>query len=171
MTRLTFDMAPVAKVAMHSRNAPAWRMTMIERFARYGTLDARPDEEQRTTPHLWLVKDSGVYLMSPGAYPAGADPYEREQARRLARAGATSAAAVPVAYSNEYDGATDDSAAIRAMDDLCGVDFSIPIPLDRVDAAINARAPQLVLLVNRANFGGCMITYPDGLTVAIGDPA
>ena len=72
MTRLYFDMEQVAGLARHSREAPRRRMTIAQRAEIYGEercADRQPGEERLAPPCLWLVKDEGIYLMSPGIHP------------------------------------------------------------------------------------------------------
>ena len=91
MTRLFFDMEQVAGLARHAREAPARRMTMAQRAAIFGEdrcAVPQPGEERLAPPCLWLVKDEGIYLMSPGLDP---DPDPDDPRRRP-----------PVAYADGF---------------------------------------------------------------------
>ena len=135
MTRLVFDMEQVAGLAAHARGAPARRMTIDQRIRIYGEENAdvvQPGEEFRAPPCLWLVKDEGIYLMSPGFDPdAPRRPGER----------------APLAYAVGFDPKRQDRLDVweRARDAVGGDDFSDEIPLEWVDAAIASRAPQFVI--------------------------
>ncbi len=136
MTRLHFDMEQVAGLARHAREAPERRMTMGQRAAIYGEERCsvrQPGEERLAPPCLWLVKDEGIYLMSPGMYPepASADPAPRP----------------PVSYARGFDPTRDDRMAVwdRARDAVGGDDFSEEVPVEWVDAALAARAPEFAL--------------------------
>ena len=136
MTRLLFDMEQVAGLARHSRAAPERRMTMGQRAEIYGEdrcATQRPGEERLAPPCLWLVKDAGVYLMSPGIHP------EARPGDRSARA--------PVAYAVGFDPTRDDRMAVwdRARDAVGGDDFAEAVPLEWVDAALAARSPEFAL--------------------------
>ena len=136
MTRLCFDMEQVAGLARHAREAPARRMTMGQRAEIYGEdrcATPQPGEERLAPPCLWLVKDEGIYLMSPGIHP------DAEPQQRPARA--------PVAYASGFDPTRDDRMAVwdRARDAVGGDDFAEAVPLEWVDAALAARAPAFVL--------------------------
>ena len=131
MTRLVFDMEQVAGLAAHSRAARARRMTLDQRARIYGEENVdvpQPGEEYRTPPCLWLVKDEGIYLMSPGF-----DPDAPEDARERP----------PIAYAVGFDPKREDRLAVwdRARDAVGGDDFCDEIPLEWVDAAVRARAP------------------------------
>ena len=135
MTRLVFDMEQVAGLARHAREAPERRMTMGQRAAIYGEDRCgvpQPGEHRLAPPCLWLVKDEGVYLMSPGIDP-DAERTERTRA--------------PVAYASGFDPTRDDRLAVwdRARDGVGGDDFAEDIPLEWVDAALAARSPQFTL--------------------------
>ena len=130
--RLFFDMEQVAGLARHAREAPKRRMTMGQRAGIYGEERCavrQPGEERLAPPCLWLVKDEGIYLMSPGIHP------EAERTR------------APVSYASGFDPTRDDRMAIwdRARDAVGGDDFSEEIPIDWIDAALAARALQFVL--------------------------
>ena len=132
MTRLYFDMEQVAGLARHARETPERRMTMSQRAAIYGEERCsvrQPGEERLAPPCLWLVKDEGIYLMSPGIHPD---------------AGRTRA---PVSYATGFDPTRDDRMAVwdRARNAVGGDDFSEEIPIDWIDAALAARTPQFVL--------------------------
>ncbi len=136
MTQLFFDMEQVAGLARHSRAAPERRMTMGQRAEIYGEdrcAVAQPGEERLAPPCLWLVKDEGIYLMSPGIH-SGA-----ETERRSARP--------PVAYASGFDPTRDDRMAVwdRARDAVGGDDFAEAVPLEWVVAALSARSPEFVL--------------------------
>ena len=136
MTRLLFDMEKVAGLARHSREAPARRMTMGQRAEIYGEdrcAVAQPGEERLAPPCLWLVKDEGIYLMSPGIHP------DAETEERPARP--------PVAYASGFDPTRDDRMAVwdRARDAVGGDDFAEAVPLEWVDVALSARSPEFVL--------------------------
>ena len=135
MTRLYFDMEQVAGLARHAREAPERRMTMGQRARIYGEdrcAVPQPGEQRLAPPCLWLVKDEGVYLMSPGIDP---------DAKRTQRTPA------PVSYASGFDPTRDDRMAVwdRARDAVGGDDFAEDIPLEWVDAALAARSPQFVL--------------------------
>ncbi|MYE82130.1 MAG: DUF3085 domain-containing protein [Gammaproteobacteria bacterium] len=155
MTRLQFDMEQVAGLARHARAAPERRMTIAQRAEIYGEdrcAVPQPGEERLAPPCLWLVKDEGIYLMSPGVHP------EPEPGDRPARA--------PVAYASGFDPTRDDRMAVwdRARDAVGGDDFAEAIPAEWVDAAVATRSPEFVL-----EFG------PDAigllLPAASGDPS
>ncbi|MXY17220.1 MAG: DUF3085 domain-containing protein [Acidobacteria bacterium] len=136
MTRLLFDMEQVAGLARHSREAPERRMTMGQRAEIYGEdrcATRQPGEERLAPPCLWLVKDEGIYLMSPGIHP------EPESGDRPARA--------PVAYAVGFDPTHDDRMAVwdRARGAVGGDDFAEAVPLEWVDAALAARSPEFAL--------------------------
>ena len=136
MTRLLFDMEQVAGLARHSRAAPERRMTMAQRAEIYGEDRCgipQPGEERLAPPCLWLVKDEGIYLMSPGIHP------KTESGDRPARA--------PVAYASGFDPTRDDRMAVwdRARDAVGGDDFAEAVPLEWVDTALAARSPQFPL--------------------------
>ena len=136
MIRLLFDMEQVAGLARHSREAPERRMTMAQRAEIYGQdrcATQQPGEERLAPPCLWLVKDEGIYLMSPGFHP------RPDSGDRPARA--------PVAYAVGFDPTRDDGMAVwdRARDAVGGDDFAEAVPLEWVDAALEARSPQFVL--------------------------
>ena len=136
MTNLFFDMEQVAGLARHAREAPERRMTMGQRAEIYGEdrCDVpQPGEQRLAPPCLWLVKDEGIYLMSPGVFP-DADPAQQPPRP-------------PVSYARGFDPTRDDRMAVwdRARDAVGGDDFSEEIPIDWVDAALAARAPQFVL--------------------------
>ncbi|MYE83070.1 MAG: DUF3085 domain-containing protein [Gammaproteobacteria bacterium] len=136
MVRLLFDMEQVAGLARHSRQAPERRMTMAQRAEIYGEsrcATPQPGEERLAPPCLWLVKDEGIYLMSPGIHPDS-------EADRSTRA--------PVAYASGFDPTRDDRMAVwdRARDAVGGDDFAEAVPLEWVDAAIAARSPEFALV-------------------------
>ncbi|MYE02253.1 MAG: DUF3085 domain-containing protein [Alphaproteobacteria bacterium] len=135
MTRLLFDMEQVAGLARHSRAAPERRMTMGQRAEIYGEdrcATQQPGEERLAPPCLWLVKDEGIYLMSPGIHP---EPHGDRSAR------------APVAYASGFDPTRDDRMAVwdRARDAVGGDDFAEAVPLEWVDAALAARSPEFAL--------------------------
>ena len=135
MTTLFFDMEQVAGLARHAREAPARRMTMGQRAAIFGEdrcAVPQPGEERLAPPCLWLVKDEGIYLMSPGIHP-DAERAERTRA--------------PVSYASGFDPTRDDRMAVwdRARDAVGGDDFAEDIPLEWVDAALAARSPRFAL--------------------------
>ena len=136
MTRLRFDMEQVAGLARHSRAAPERRMTIAQRAEIYGEdrcATLQPGEERLAPPCLWLVKDEGIYLMSPGIHP---DPGPGDRPTRP-----------PVAYADGFDPTRDDRLAVwdRARDAVGGDDFAEAVPLEWVDAALAARSPEFVL--------------------------
>ena len=144
MTRLFFDMEQVAGLARHSRAAPERRMTMAQRAEIYGEdrcATHQPGEERLAPPCLWLVKDEGIYLMSPGIHPDAA-PVDRS-------------ARPPVAYASGFDPTRDDRLAVwdRARDAVGGDDFAEAVPLEWVDAALAARSPQFALAFGRDAIG------------------
>lgn len=136
MTRLVFDIEQVAGLADHARNAPRNRMDPTQRIEIYGedAWDPQPGEQDVARPALWLVKDEGIYLMSTGLYPEG-----HERALPGGRAA--------VAYAVGFDPRRDDRLDVwdRARDAVGGDDFADPLPLEWVDAAVRARAPEFVL--------------------------
>ena len=92
----------------------------------------KPGEEYRTPPCLWLVKDEGIYLMSPGFDPANLrHPCER----------------APVAYALGFDPGILDRGDVwdRAREAVGGDDFSEEIPLEWVDTALRKRARAFVV--------------------------
>ena len=134
MTTLFFDMEQVAGLARHVREAPERRMTMGQRAKIYGEdrcAVPQPGEQRLAPPCLWLVKDEGIYLMSPGIDP-DAEPGQRRP---------------PVSYASGFDPTRDDRMAVwdRARDAVGGDDFAEEIPIDWVDAALAAPAPRFVL--------------------------
>ena len=134
MTRLVFNMEQVAGIAEHFRNSPARRMTVAQRARIYGDdrCDApQPGEGYRTPLCLWLVKDEGIYLMSPGYDPAKPRP-PGERA--------------PVAHALGFDPERQDRGDVwdRAREAVGG-DFSEEIPLEWIDAALRSRPPQFVV--------------------------
>ena len=136
MTRLRFDMEQVAGLARHAREAPERRMTIAQRAGIYDEercAERQPGEERLAPPCLWLVKDEGIYLMSPGIH-RDADPGGRS-------------VRPPVAYASGFDPVRDDRMAVwdRARDAVGGDDFAEAIPLEWVDAALAARSPAFVL--------------------------
>ena len=136
MTRLVFNMEQVAGLARHSRAAPARRMTMGQRAEIYGEercAVAQPGEERRAPPCLWLVKDEGIYLLSPGFHP------DAEADGRTPRP--------PVAYASGFDPTRDDRMAVwdRARDAVGGDDFADAVPVEWVDVALSAGSPEFVL--------------------------
>ena len=94
---------------------------------------AQPGEERLAPPCLWLVKDEGIYLMSPGIHP---DAATEERAARP-----------PVAYASGFDPTRDHRMAVwdRARDAVGGDDFAEAVPLEWVDAALAARSSEFVL--------------------------
>ena len=156
MTRLFFDMEQVAGLARHSREAPGRRMTIAQRAEIYGEercATPQPGEERLAPPCLWLVKDEGIYLMSPGIQP-GPEPGDRP-------------APAPVAYASGFDPTRDDRMAVwdRARDAVGGDDFAEAVPLGWVDAALAARAPEFALEFGPDAIG---LLLPSGLRP--GDP-
>ena len=136
MTRLFFDMEQVAGLARHSRDAAGRRMTMAQRAEIYGEdrcAVPQPGEDRLAPPCLWLVKDEGIYLMSPGIHP-GPEPGDRSTR-------------APVAYASGFDPTRDDRMAVwdRARAAVGGDDFAEAVPLEWVDAALAARAPEFAL--------------------------
>jgi len=136
MTRLHFDMQQVAGLARHAREAPGRRMTIAQRAEIYGEDrcgERQPGEERLAPPCLWLVKDEGIYLMSPGIQP------ETDSTQCAPRP--------PVSYACGFDPTRDDRLAVwdRARDAVGGDDFAEPVPLEWVDAALAARSPAFVL--------------------------
>ena len=136
MTRLFFDMEQVAGLARHAREAPERRMTMGQRAAIYGEdrcAVPQPGEQRLAPPSLWLLKDEGIYLMSPGVFP---DTGPTQRHRRP-----------PVSYARGFDPNRDDRMAVwdRAQKAVGGDDFAEEIPIDWVDAALAARAPEFAL--------------------------
>ena len=66
---LRFDTQAVREQLDHTKAAPLHKLTMSDRAELYGKDNMghqQPDEETNGKPGLWLVKDSGVYLMSNG---------------------------------------------------------------------------------------------------------
>ena len=67
---LTFDAQAVREQLDHAIAAPLHKLTMSDRAELYGKHNMghqQPDEETTGKPGLWLVKDSGIYLMSNGS--------------------------------------------------------------------------------------------------------
>ena len=152
MTRLFFDMEQVAGLARHAREAPERRMTMGQRAAIYGEdrcAVPQPGEERLAPPCLWLVKDEGIYLMSPGIHP---------DAERTGRT------RPPVSYASGFDPTRDDRMAVwdRARDAVGGDDFSEEIPIDWIDSALAARAPEFVLEFRPDTIGLLLPAGPRG---------
>ena len=136
MTRLVFDIEQVAGLADHARNAPRNRMDPTQRIEIYGedACDPQPGEQDVARPALWLVKDEGIYLMSTGLYPEG-------------HGRALPGGRMAVAYAVGFDPRREDRLDVwdRARDAVGGDDFADPLPLEWVDAAVRARAPEFVL--------------------------
>ena len=66
---LTFDAQAVREQLDHAKTAHLHKLTMSDRAELYGEHNMshqQPDEEITGKPGLWLVKDSGIYLMSNG---------------------------------------------------------------------------------------------------------
>ena len=65
---LIFAAADVRKLVDHTLNSEFHKATMMQRLERYGpqAWNVQPNEHTETPPGLWLVKDSGIYLMSNG---------------------------------------------------------------------------------------------------------
>ena len=66
---LMFNAREVREQIEHTKTAPLHKLTMSDRAELYGEdkmAHLQPDEENNGTPGLWLVKDSGIYLMSNG---------------------------------------------------------------------------------------------------------
>ena len=132
MTILTFDIEQVSGLAGHARNAPRNRMDFAQREEKYGEdrmWEPQPGEQDVARPALWLVKDEGVYLMSTGIYPEG-----HERAHPEGRAATSYAQGFDPRQRDRMDVWDDARAAVG------GDDFSEPVPLDWVDAAVRARA-------------------------------
>ena len=143
-TRLLFDMEQVAGLAAHAREAPERRMTMATRARIYGAdrcAVPRPGEERLAPPCLWLVKDEGIYLMSPGVH--------------LAPASDSRPTRPPVSYARGFDPNRDDRMDVwhRAADAVGGDDFAEDVPLDWVEAALAAGAPEFALEVTPDSIG------------------
>ena len=67
---LTFDAQAVREQLDHTIAAPLHKLTMSDRAELYGEHNMshqQPDEQTTGKPGLWLVKDSGIYLMSNGS--------------------------------------------------------------------------------------------------------
>ena len=67
---LRFDAQALREQLDHTKAAPLHKLTMSDRAELYGKDNMgrqQPDEETNGKPGLWLVKDSGVYLMSNGS--------------------------------------------------------------------------------------------------------
>ena len=128
-------------------------MTIAQRAAAYGEercATHQPGEERLAPPCLWLVKDEGVYLMSPGLDP---DPQPVDPPRRP-----------PVAYADGFDPTRDDRMAVwdRAREAVGGDDFAEDIPIEWVDAALAARSPQFVLEFRPDTIGLLLPAGPRG---------
>lgn len=148
MTILRFDIEKIAGLADHARNAPGNAMGSAQRAEVYGEDNAfcpQPGEEAVARAELCLVKDRGIYIGSSGIYPEG---HERTlPGGRMA-----------VAYAVGYDPADHDPGELH---NLCraavgGDDFVESIPLEWLDAAVDARAPEFVV-----DFA------PDGITLVL----
>ena len=66
---LTFDAQAVREQLDHAKTAHLHKLTMSDRAELYGEHNMshqQPNEEITGKPGLWLVKDSGIYLMSNG---------------------------------------------------------------------------------------------------------
>ena len=66
---LKFDAQALREQLDHTKAAPLHKLTMSDRAELYGKDNMshqQPDEETNGKPGLWLVKDSGIYLMSNG---------------------------------------------------------------------------------------------------------
>ena len=138
MTRLFFDMEQVAGLASHAREAPERRMTMATRARIYGAdrcAVPQPGEERLAPACLWLVKDEGIYLMSPGICPQAESGHASERP--------------PVAYATGFDPTREDRMAVwhRALDAVGGDDFAEDVPVEWADSALAARSPEFVLEV------------------------
>ena len=142
--RLLFDMERVAGLARHAREAPERRMTMGQRAEIFGEDRCgvqQPGEQRLAPPCLWLVKDEGIYLMSPGVHP---DVASTEPAPRP-----------PVCHAVGFDPTRDDRMAVwdRARDAVGGDDFAEAVPLAWVEAALAARSPEVALEVGTDSIG------------------
>jgi len=160
MARLEFDMEQVAGVVEHARGGTGYRMTMDERAEVYGADECgtpQPGEERRAQPQLWLVKDSGIYVMSPGVYPEGEDPFPKRKAERIAalrEAGMSEQAdaleasrnVCPLAYAEGYDPRKVPPEELwDRTHAVSGDDFGTYIPLDWYEVAVRARSPRFAL--------------------------
>lgn len=130
---LHFNVEAVAGLVEHCANSKLRRMTMDQRAEIYGeglAIIPQPDEEARTPPALWFVKDDGIYLMSPG----------RDETTRP-----------PVAYAQGYEPDAEDVWE-RSREAVGGDDFAIALPLDgvreKLDATINARQPTFAVRIS-----------------------
>ena len=133
MTVLVFNLEQVAGLADHARNAPQNRMDFAQREEKYGEdlmWEPQPGEQDVAAPGLWLVKDEGIYLMSTGIYPEG-----HERAQPDGRAATAYAEGFDPRSRDRMDVWDDAHAAVG------GDDFSEPVPLEWVDATIEARSP------------------------------
>ena len=142
--RLLFDMERVAGLARHAREAPERRMTMGQRAEIFGEDRCgvqQPGEQRLAPPCLWLVKDEGIYLMSPGIDPAAPS--------------GESAPRPPVCYAVGFDPTRDERMAVwdRARDAVGGDDFAEEVPLAWVEAALAARSPEFALEVGTDSIG------------------
>ena len=111
--KLMFNTREVREQIEHAKTAPLHKLTMSDRAEIYGEdnmAHLQPDEENNGTPGLWLVKDSGIYLMSNGN-PGLPDPENNHNG----------ASQLKVAYARGY-GSTADYYTIR--DAVGGDDFT-----------------------------------------------
>lgn len=160
MADLFFNMEQVAGIAEHSRNAPRHRMTMEQRCEIYGDdcYEPQEGEEERAGAQLWLVKDSGIYLMSPAVYPDGEDPHKNAQAEKAKLLGTKPETTVPVAYAEGFnpllpDGTRDYDCFDKCRDAVGGDDFAEWIPLEWVDRAIRDGYPKFAIRMTRDSIG------------------
>ena len=137
-TRLEFDMDRAVSICKHSREADKHMASFEQRAEIYGEdnmLEPQPGEEDRVDACFWLVKDRGVYLMSPGI------PHQRIDTEHATRF---------VAYADGYDPHTGDFDDVydRAQA-VSRDDFAIDLPLEWIEQARARNAGKFVLAVDR----------------------
>lgn len=122
---LRFDRAMVWRLVDHARNAPS-------HLGSYG--------EKHAKAALWLVGDSGIYLMSNGSPPLLGDGkiVEADKAKLSLRLVAYAEGCGP---SNEFD----DWWPVHHMI-AEGSDFSITIAMDRILEALESSSSQIVIV-------------------------
>jgi len=159
---LRFSMEAVAGILEHAKNAPGRKMTMDQRAEQFGDdkVDTpQPGEEALTPVGLWFVKDSGIYLMSPGVYPEGQDPHKIAEAEKAAMLGTKPSTKVPLTYAEGYNPelatSLDDSMALydKCRDAVGGDDFCEFIPAQWVEIAKEHRADAFVIGVSANSIG------------------
>jgi len=140
MTKLHFDLKAVQELAAHSLRSPRHRITFGMRCRIYGddVFDAQPDEEERAPANLHLVKDRGIYLMSPGI-PHLPDPANPKSSK--------------VAYAKGY-GPQADYDTLRAA--VGGDDFADDIDIAWVGAASESGMTEFVVEFSETSLALCL---------------